>query len=156
MEGQKRWVLQHWEEVYRRTQQPFNFEFNLPAGFVYDTEPACRAVVTVRNLKADVEYPYFSALQRGFYVSNRDLTQPQVLAEIAADFDIDRDVFLQRLGSSEVSEQTQQDFRFCRKLRVDGFPAVLLEHKFQYDRLAQGYNEFAALKPKIDAWLSQT
>lgn len=156
MENQRRWVLHHWQDVHQRTGQPFNFEFKLPEGFAYNTEPACRAVVAIRKLRAELDYPYFSALQRGFYVNNHDLTRVDVLADIATEFDIDRETFLAGFDSPEANEATQEDFTFCRRFGVDGFPALLLRDVYQYDRLSHGYRDFAELKPKIDAWLEQS
>jgi putative protein-disulfide isomerase len=74
--------------------------------FIYGTEPACRAVGTIRNLKAGTDYLYLSALQRAFYVSNRDLTQVHVLAEIVAAFKADRKSFLQQFDAPEIREET--------------------------------------------------
>ncbi|MEK9724235.1 MAG: hypothetical protein VW405_12255, partial [Rhodospirillaceae bacterium] len=45
-------VRRHWEHVLEASGQPFDFDFFDRDGFVYDTEPACRAVVTVRRLAA--------------------------------------------------------------------------------------------------------
>ncbi|HKH19428.1 MAG TPA: hypothetical protein VKB53_00705 [Gammaproteobacteria bacterium] len=75
--------------------------------FIYGTEPACRAVGTIRNLKADTDYLYFGTQQRAFYVNNRDLTQAHVLAEIVAAFKADRKSFLQQFDAPEIREETQ-------------------------------------------------
>lgn len=37
------YILGHWQTVQQTTGQPFRFDDALPEGFVYDTEPACRA-----------------------------------------------------------------------------------------------------------------
>ena len=42
-------VREHWQHVEERTGQPFDYTFFERDGFVYDTEPACRALVTVRR-----------------------------------------------------------------------------------------------------------
>ena len=44
-------IRHHWEDVNKATGQPFDFDFFKRDDFTYDTEPACRAVVTVRALK---------------------------------------------------------------------------------------------------------
>ncbi len=36
-------IKTHWEHVQEGTSQPFNFGFFERDGFIYDTEPACRA-----------------------------------------------------------------------------------------------------------------
>ncbi|MEW6590508.1 MAG: DsbA family protein, partial [Pseudomonadota bacterium] len=45
--AQREEILHHWHAVHTRTGQPFRFDGALPEGFVYDTEPACRAVATM-------------------------------------------------------------------------------------------------------------
>ncbi len=49
-EKSKVYIRHHWEHVQSATGQPFDFEFFDRDGFVYDTEPACRASVAARNL----------------------------------------------------------------------------------------------------------
>src|SRR3712207_8936900 len=48
----------HWEHVAELTGQPFEFAFFDRQGFVYDTEPACRAVATVREQRPELALPY--------------------------------------------------------------------------------------------------
>ena len=49
----RRYILEHWQAVTDATGQTFTHEGALPDGFVYDTEPACRAIVTARRLAPD-------------------------------------------------------------------------------------------------------
>ena len=42
-------IRQHWEHVRDASGQPFDFTFFDRAGFVYDTEPASRAIVVLRR-----------------------------------------------------------------------------------------------------------
>ena len=46
----KDYIRNAWTQVNGATGQPFDFAFLERDGFVYDTEPACRAVVTVRRM----------------------------------------------------------------------------------------------------------
>ncbi|HEX9812969.1 MAG TPA: DsbA family protein, partial [Burkholderiales bacterium] len=71
-------ILHHWEEVRRRSGQPFRFDGALPVGFVYDTEPACRAVVAMLELDRAAAFPYFKSIQSAFYAEGKDVTQPAV------------------------------------------------------------------------------
>ena len=47
----KDYIKGAWIRVNAASGQPFNFAFFDREGFVYDTEPACRAVVTARRLQ---------------------------------------------------------------------------------------------------------
>ncbi|MBI3570502.1 MAG: DsbA family protein, partial [Gammaproteobacteria bacterium] len=52
-------TLHHWRDVQRMTGQPFAFEDAMPEGFVYDTEPASRAVIAVAGIDPEATFPYF-------------------------------------------------------------------------------------------------
>jgi putative protein-disulfide isomerase len=45
----RRTIREHWEHVHEASGQPFDFRFFERERFVYDTEPASRAVVVVRR-----------------------------------------------------------------------------------------------------------
>ncbi|MCB2551618.1 hypothetical protein KQ767_16300, partial [Listeria monocytogenes] len=72
-----------WQTVQQTTGQPFRFDDALPEGFVYDTEPACRALVAARSLDEESDWPLVRAIQRAFYAEGRDVTQAAVLAGLA-------------------------------------------------------------------------
>ncbi len=44
-------LAHHWKDVEKRTGQPVNYDVLKDSTRVYDTEPACRAVVVVRSMK---------------------------------------------------------------------------------------------------------
>ncbi len=75
------YILGHWQTVQQTTGQPFRFDDALPEGFVYDTEPACRALVAARSLDEESAWPLVRAIQRAFYAEGRDVTQAAVLAD---------------------------------------------------------------------------
>ena len=54
-------TLHHWHDVHTRTAQPFQFEGALPEGFVYNTEPASRAVVAVSSIEPNLIFQDSSA-----------------------------------------------------------------------------------------------
>lgn len=149
-------ILHHWQSVHDMTGQPFTFDNVFPAGFLYDTEPACRAVVTARELAGDrTALHLLRSLHEGFYVKQRDVTRPEVLTEIASSIDgLDGDAFAGQLDTDTARDQTLDDFRFSYSLGVRGFPTVVLEHKERYGLLSSGYQPIERLKPGIEAWLA--
>lgn len=60
-------ILQHWREVHARSGQTFSFDGAPVAGFVYDTEPASRAVISVGALDAAARW----TRRRPFRISKR-------------------------------------------------------------------------------------
>jgi len=153
-EEKKRYSLEHWHRVHDLTQQPFNFAFNLPQGWVYDTEPACRAAVVVRELKPGATFAYFKALQRAFYVDNQDLTQPAVLASLAEPFGLEREAFSARWRDETTKRETSQDFLRAQRLGVQGFPSIVLKDTQGYVRLTSGYQRYEHLEPHLKTWLN--
>lgn len=129
----------HWARVAEATGQPFDGAFFEREGFVYDSEPASRAVVTVRTLQAPLAYPYMSALHTAFYAGNRDITDESVLADVAGEMGIERDHFLATFRSAEAAEATMNDFRLASRLKVDGFPTLVLSHNDRLLLVTRGY-----------------
>jgi len=146
-------IRHHWEEVGRASGQPFSYEFFERDGFVYDTEPACRAAVTMRYLAPEATLPYLAALHRAFYVEGEDTTDPATLARLAEDFGVDADAFAEALASEGLAKATLEDFQFSQRLGVGGFPTVVVNDRQGYALLTAGFRPFEALQPNLEAWL---
>jgi putative protein-disulfide isomerase len=149
----KAYVRHHWEQVHETTGQPFRFDFFERDGFVYDTEPACRAAVAVRNLAPDSTLAYFKAVQRGFYAEGLDVTRSDTLAGIAAANGVAAAAFEGVFAAPEIAEATRADFELAQALGVTGFPAVVLKDDAGYAFLTIGYQPFEALKPYLELWM---
>jgi putative protein-disulfide isomerase len=146
-------ILHHWRAVQARTGQPFRFEGALPDGFVYDTEPASRAVVTVGGLDPTLIFALFKAIQTAFYAEGRDVTQPAVLVELATGLGVDADVFLQAFDSDEARSKTLAHFRQARQAGVRGFPALILQQDSQLHPIANGCQPLDTVREAIERHL---
>jgi len=149
-------ILHHWHQVHERTGQPFRFEAALPQGFVYDTEPAARAVVTVGGLDPALIFPLFKAIQTAFYAAGRDVTQPDVLAGLAADLGVDNGAFMQAFYSDAARARTQAHFRQARQAGVRGFPALILQQDELLHPVGNGCQPLDAVRTAIDARLASS
>ncbi len=152
--AQREDILHHWHAVHQRTGQPFRFDGALPAGFVYDTEPACRAVATVGGLAPALTFPLFRAIQSAFYAEGRDVTQPAVLAELAAGLGVDAAAFSRAFASDEARARTQAHFRQARQAGVRGFPALILQQDARLTPVASGCQPLDTVRAALDAGLS--
>ncbi len=152
-DAMKGYILEHWRHVHARTGQPFDFAFDVPKGFVYNTEPTCRAVASVRALRFEATFPYLAAVQRAFYVDNADTTQAEVLAGLAADSGVDRGAFLKHFDADEARRATRLDFHLARRLGVSGFPSLVLNDRRGFALRSAGYRDFEELAPPLEAWL---
>ena len=138
------------------TAAEFQFDKALPEGFIYDTEPASRAAVTIPQLEPQATFPYFIRLQQAFYSEQRDITQAEVLADIAAEFEIDRQSFLDLWSSPRMQDKTQQNFQMTRQFGVRGFPTLIAQDKGSLELICSGYMGFEQLEPKLVDWLEQS
>ncbi len=146
-------ILHHWYEVQKRSGQPFKFEGAMPDGFIYDTEPPSRAVVTVGALNSDAVLAYFKSIQAAFYAEQKDVTREDVLLELLSEFDVDKDQFQSLFQSEEMRSRTLAHFQRTRKTGIKGFPTVILQKDNEYSLLTHGYQPYEALEPQIAAWL---
>jgi putative protein-disulfide isomerase len=135
----KKMIREHWDHVARASGLPFDPGALDQEGFVYDTEPACRAVVAGRALDAARALALMKAIQAAFYRDARNVTLPEVLADIAADCGYDRTEFLSRFESAEAREQTKQDFATAQSLGVSGFPTLGISYGPQLYLVTSGF-----------------
>ena len=82
-----------WSRVGAASGQPFDFSFLDREVFVYDTEPACRAVVAVRRMMPRLALSFMGRISQAFYAENRDMTSTEEIVAIAQDAGFGPDEF---------------------------------------------------------------
>ncbi len=160
LDGALREILRsHWHKVGETTSLPFCDAALEHPGFVYDTEPACRAVVTIRRLAPQATLAAFSAIQQAFYAEGQDTTQVEVLADALAPMLISqgtlvtRDAFLQEWSCLDAQEATRADFMQAKHWGITGFPTLLVERDDKLHLLATGFMRSAQLRERLEAIL---
>lgn len=151
--SQREEILHHWRAVQQTTGQPFSFEGAMPEGFIYDTEPASRGVVTASQIASDAAFLFFKAVQSAFYVGQQDVTNPAVLTQLAEGVGLDGERFSRMLESDSMKELTLAHFQKARRWGVHGFPTVIGQCDADYAVLTKGYCSFEDFRPRLDSWL---
>ncbi len=151
----KREMRSHWEQVQQTSGQAFNFDFFARDGYVYNTEPACRAVVAARRLNKTDAIPMLKALQRAFYEDGRDTTQTDELATVASDIGIDVDAFRAEFDDIDTMDETRNDFWLAKKTGVDGFPALIAFDRGEAQAVTMGFSPWEELGPALKGWLDR-
>ncbi|MEW5879009.1 MAG: DsbA family protein [Pseudomonadota bacterium] len=149
-ETRKAQVHDQWKRVHELSGQPFGADATARDDFVYDTEPACRAVVTMRAGAGPLAYAFFRATQDAFYRDGRDVTSDTVLADVAADIGVPRAAFAAAFASDEIKEITRQEFEMVQRWGINGFPTLLLVHGDELHLVASGYTDADTLRARID------
>lgn len=148
--GMRRHLERHWGEVEKASGQPFNRALLDRENFIYDTEPPCRAVITVRQLRPELELLYFHHLQDAFYRRNRDITQPLVLEEIAETLGLDPYLFRMKYSSRDMENQADNEFKRVRGLGVDGFPTLMLEARpGEFSMICKGWRDTSSVVEQL-------
>lgn len=163
---QREMILSHWEKVRQVSGLPFDMTGLDKPDFIYDTEPACRAVVTAKILTEDmptkINFAVFQTIQHAFYAEAKDVTDELVLAEVAVQalnayensdvFDVAS--FLETLHSAESKEETRQHFEQVQRWGVRGFPMLLLVREDGLHTLSSGYSKSDEIRNHYQALLT--
>ena len=145
----------HWKEVHERSLQPFQYGILKKENIYYDTEPSCRAVVTVRQIKPEIEFAFFKAVQTSFYFKNNDPNLTETFAELAGTFNLDINEFRQLFDSEAMKNKVRQDFEYSAEMGVRGFPTVLLQKGEELYLLSNGYVKAENIVEKVDRVLKK-
>jgi len=145
----KAYLAEHWGHVFSQTGQPFNKVLFEKESFDYDTEPACRALVTVRYLDEKRAFTFMNALQKAFYQDGRDITQTDVLCDIALETGLDRDVFKELFLSQKMRESTQADKYKARSMGANSFPSLVFIDAEGHLYVLKGYRTFEEVKKHL-------
>lgn len=146
----KDFLKHHWEEVTKRSGQPFGYALFDKEEFNYDTEPPCRAVVAAKKWLEEDVLTFFEAVSRKFYVDNEDPGQIGFYQSICEAFEIPFDEFIKEFEKDETKYKTNQDFQLNRQWGVKGYPTVLFKAKEELYQINHGYTEFAQMREVIE------
>ena len=151
----KAYIREHWEHVQKASDQPFDFTFFDRDDFIYDTEPACRAVVTMRRTNPTQSMAYLARIHRAFYADGIDVTKPDVLATLAAEFGLEESFFLEEFESEDTRAETQGDFAVTHQAQIPGFPTIIAgANEGDLTAITTGYLSWPAVEQRIESWLA--
>lgn len=150
-------LLENWHGVTRATGQPINGHLLADApDFLYDSAPASQAFVAVRRLDPALALPYYRALHHAFYLEMKDITQPEILCDLAKGIGVSPEQFLPLAQSDSVRAEAFDDFALARAYNALAFPALVLREGEAASVLNQGYKPLSALTGILDDWVSGT
>jgi putative protein-disulfide isomerase len=119
-------LVHHWQEVATLTGQSFSDALVGDDGFIYDTDPAARALVLARRKSGDIALDFLARIHVAFYAEGRDVTESAVLGELAGEFGFEPDAFSAELADESVKEETWSDYALSQRAGVTGFPTLIV------------------------------
>ena len=153
--AQKKQIREHWQHVAKASGKTFNDALLMQTGFIYDTEPASRAVVTARSMQHADLLTFLEALSAAFYRDARDVTKANILADVAAENGLDRAAFLSALASEEMRNAVKKDFSFSQSLGVQGFPTLCAGRGEQLHMISNGYAPAETIEQRFTQLLAE-
>ena len=139
----------HWSEVHKRSGQPFSYDILESTEINYDTEPACRAVVTAKTLVPEHAFNIFKDIQKAFYAENKNPINTQTYTEIFLKYGIEKTQFTELFLSQKMRDETQSEFDYASSLGVRGFPSVVIKQGEKMTLIASGYLTYEELIKRI-------
>ncbi|MFW1799016.1 DsbA family protein [Acinetobacter nematophilus] len=154
----KSFLRKEWEHIGQKTGQPYSNKILERSYFNYDTEPACRAIVTAKKMLSEnkeVLVKFYSAVQFKFYVEGQDpknVSYYQDICELTGlSFDKFKDLFL----SPTLKNATMQEFLKCQQFGVRSFPSIVLDDKGKITPLSIGFSKTEDILNKLEMHLSK-
>ncbi len=119
----KSYLKQNWDAVTQTTGQPFSPKLLNRTAFDYNTYPACKAVITVRELWGeDAAFNYFAKIQEAFYTQSADITDIEILTTYLRQ---NKDTFLDFYRSDRAELLMHHDFAKARSMGANAFPSTV-------------------------------
>lgn len=104
----------------------FNFDFWDKTTPRRSTYPACRAVIAARKQGQQYDVLMTKEIQKAYYQEARNPSDNSILIELAADLNLDIDIFKLDLESNETQEKLMQEINKSRELYAESFPNLVL------------------------------
>ncbi len=155
-ETARRGLVRHWDEISALAGVPFDTSLADREGFVYDTDPAARAVVLARRTSDEAGLDYLAAAHHAFYAEGRDVTDNAVLADLAAEQGFDRAAFLAALADEGLKNETWRDYAIAQRAGATGFPTLIVGPNADgtYALVTRGFQSGDVVLEGVDRWLA--
>lgn len=144
-------VMGHWRDIQSTVGSEFNFDFWTKCQPRRDTYKACRAVIAA-SLQ-DAEEAMIEAIQKAYYLRAMNPSEPETLADLAAELGLDRVQFVQDLGSTQTEDELRRQLLLRAELYVRSFPSLVLEHASGRTLIRHDYHDFRASLAQIQSCL---
>ncbi len=151
-ESSKGYLKGHWEQVEKRTDQSFSNVLFEKEDFEYDTYPACKAVVTVRELFGiQSAFEYLHLIQERFYIQGEDITNIDILTDLLTTIGLESPSFKIFYESKRAELLMQHDFAKARSMGANAFPSVVIIDEEGHMVCQKGYRSILEIKKLLES-----
>lgn len=130
----------HWHRIQSSIGTEFNFDFWTQCQPHRDTYKACRAVIAAAS--QDAEEAMIEAIQKAYYLRAMNPSDPETLADLAAELGLNRSLFVEDFYSLKTEAGLHQQFLLRDGLNVRSFPSLVLKHDSKLIPIRHDYQDF--------------
>jgi putative protein-disulfide isomerase len=152
MDDQLAGMIQNaWQRIEEATGQPFNHEFWEHHRPLATTWPACRAVLTAKELDPTRQWPFMVGMFEAYFTKALDPSSRDTHLAVAKANGFDPDHFGALLDSPKIDEALTRDLQITQRYGVTGFPTVVLSVGKDNYLISPGYQPIEGLRRAINA-----
>lgn len=135
--------------LYEIARTQYGLELN-PGPFGFDSRPA---LLGAKYAEAQGHGPaYHAAVMRAYWQDARDISQPDVLQELAADAGLAPDAFGAALTEPQYAAAVDADIEQARLYGISGVPAMVFANKY----LVSGAQPYEVLSGAVEQIQAET
>lgn len=122
-----------------RSSRWFGVPFKMPGKFPIATTAACRAFYWLNDRDPAAARAFAQALYRAYFAEDRDISNPEVTANVAAKLGHDKEAVTQAINDAAVKERLKSEVDAAIERGVFGSPYIIVDGEpfWGSDRLDQ-------------------
>ena len=98
----------------------------------------------------DQQVSFAADLQYALHYEGRDLCDDEAYRHIVEKYNLPSEEFFSKLYDEFYKAEAYAEFDLCKVLKVDAFPAVLMQvNESKFHLLARGYTDFETLDGRV-------
>ncbi len=140
------------KQAEKITGVKFGRNFRLLAeegSYMYDSEPPCRAQLTMNQLSPTDSLAFAGVLQNAFFRDGLNLNQAETYVSLLKEFDLDADTFMDLFHSEDIAADLQKEFEWCKNAGATGYPTLLIRIGDEISLMARGYRPFDTVESHL-------
>lgn len=144
--------------VENDTEAKFGKAFNKlidDGSYIYNSEPPCLALTIVKELKAEVQFPFAHDLHKLIFIQGKNLNDQSSYGQLLEKYDIDSAAFFSYYNDPDYKKNMHHQFDMAYNLGASGFPALVLVQDNKTRLLTSGYQDYTTVKKKLDKALKK-
>ena len=135
-------IASYWRRIEEMLGTEFNHDFWTECEPRRSTYPSCRAVIAAARQGCEEEM--ILAIQTAYYLEARNPSDTSTLEQLAAQLDLDTELFSADIRSPGIEEEFQRQLSFTRRAQVSGFPSLALDSNGQITAISVDYRDWHA------------